>query len=139
MNFQRCKVVDVWVSMDPIEALRQTADATARSLQQGDFARMGAAMIENTHGQRLLHPDLVNPAAEHIIEIGRDFGVLGHKVNGAGGNGGSIALLTDGDRQAKINLTRAIQQEQAAWHIVPIKLSSDGLKVEEEKTPCPQK
>ncbi|MFT5196543.1 MAG: D-glycero-alpha-D-manno-heptose-7-phosphate kinase [Candidatus Promineifilaceae bacterium] len=113
----------------PIEALRQTAAPSAKAVLSGDFVGLGQAMVQNTSGQRMLHSELVSPAAERVIKIGRDFGVLGYKINGAGGNGGSVTLLTDGDSQSKIRLTQAIEQETEIWKVIPIHLSQDGLKV----------
>ncbi|MFK7805681.1 MAG: GHMP kinase [Anaerolineae bacterium] len=113
----------------PIEALRQTAEPSYRSVQQGNFAGLGQAMIENTVGQKMLHPELVSPAAERVIEIGRDFRALGHKINGAGGSGGSVTLLTDGNLQTKIELAQAISKADETWRIIPIQLSPAGLIV----------
>ncbi|MEM8860468.1 MAG: GHMP kinase [Chloroflexota bacterium] len=113
----------------PIEALRQTAEASARALQRSDFAELGEAMLKNMAGQRMLHPDLISPAAEKIIEISHQYGVLGHKVNGAGGDGGSITLLTNGEPQAKAELEKAINQVNSDCKIIPIKLAREGLIV----------
>jgi D-glycero-alpha-D-manno-heptose-7-phosphate kinase len=49
-------------------------------------------MIQNTLAQQRLHPDLIGPEAEQVIEIARAHGALGWKVNGAGGAGGSLTL-----------------------------------------------
>ncbi len=120
---------DIGPTAKPIEVLRQTAKPSADALLTGDLCGLGQAMVKNTAGQRMLHPDLVCSAAETIIQLGQDFGVLGHKVNGAGGDGGSITLLTDGDKQTKISLANAILQENPAWKIIPIKLAREGLIV----------
>ena len=114
----------------PIEALRQTADPSCRSVQMGDFAGLGQAMIANTHGQKMLHFELISPAAECVIEIGREFAILGYKVNGAGGNGGSVTLLTNGDLQTKNKLAQTIAEKNNKWKVIPIKLAKDGLVVE---------
>lgn len=120
---------DIGPTAAPIEALRQTAEASMRSLQQGDFVGLGAAMRQNTAGQRMLHPDLICAAADSIIKIGENFGVLGHKINGAGGDGGSVTLLTDGDPHGKIELAEAITHANPNWKIIPIKLASEGVIV----------
>ena len=54
-------------------------------------------MNENTGVQRALHKNLVCDKFEEIIAVAEDFHALGCKVNGAGGDGGSIAILTNGD------------------------------------------
>jgi D-glycero-alpha-D-manno-heptose-7-phosphate kinase len=51
-------------------------------------------MIENTEAQERLHPDLVSREARQIIEIAKHHKALGWKVNGAGGEGGSLTILT---------------------------------------------
>ena len=45
-------------------------------------------MIENTEAQERLHPELVSRDAHRVIEIAKEHGALGWKVNGAGGEGG---------------------------------------------------
>ena len=47
-----------------------------------------------------LHPDLVSDEARELIEIGRSNGAVGWKTNGAGGPGGSMALVGPADRRA---------------------------------------
>ncbi|MEM9773308.1 MAG: GHMP kinase [Chloroflexota bacterium] len=120
---------DIGPKAKPIEALRHTAEVSWHSLQQGDFLGLGKAMCQNTAGQRMLHSDLISPAAEKIIQIGQQYGVLGHKVNGAGGDGGSVTLLTNGDPQAKIELAQVITYTNPNWKIIPIKLASEGVIV----------
>jgi D-glycero-alpha-D-manno-heptose-7-phosphate kinase len=82
---------------------------------------------DNTATQRALHPDLVSEPFEHIISIASDFQALGCKVNGAGGDGGSIAILTDGDTAKKRRLEKALAD--ASFQTLPIYLSRRGLRV----------
>ena len=35
---------------------------------------------------------LISPEADQIIELAKQFGAMGWKVNGAGGNGGSLSI-----------------------------------------------
>ena len=51
-------------------------------------------MVENTDAQTQLHSELVGADAQAIIGCAREHGALGWKVNGAGGDGGSLTLLT---------------------------------------------
>ncbi len=76
-----------------IEDLRKTAPRARDALYAGDFYTLGAAMTENTEAQRRLHPALVSYDAERVIEIAQAHAALGWKVNGAGGEGGSLTLL----------------------------------------------
>ncbi len=125
---------DIGPMAKPIDALRQTAQASYRCLELGDFVGLGQAMVQNTAGQRMLHPELICPAAGRVIKIGRQFGTLGHKINGAGGDGGSVTLLTDGNQQTKVDLATAILQENKTWQIVPITLAHEGLIIHEDQS-----
>ena len=74
--------------------LRDAAGRAARALVAGSIDEYGEAMIANTEAQRALHPALVNPLADRVIELARQHGVVGWKVNGAGGEGGTLTLVT---------------------------------------------
>jgi D-glycero-alpha-D-manno-heptose-7-phosphate kinase len=86
-------------------------------------------MRDNTDAQAALHADLVSNDAWRVIEIARAHGVVGWKVNGAGGEGGSMTLLSDGNPERKAAMTRAIEEENPAFRHIPIALSRDGLRV----------
>ncbi len=118
-----------------IEALRATAGPSRDAVYAGDFVALGRAMVQNTEAQRDLHPDLVSPHAQRVIEIARAHGALGWKVNGAGGEGGSLAILCGPVSHAKRAMIRAIEAENPLFQSIPIYLSRFGLRVWE--TPCP--
>ena len=63
----------------PIRSREMAKDAVL----EGDLAALGDAMSRNTERQRLLHPSLLSEKADEILTVGRDFGILGFKVNGA--------------------------------------------------------
>ena len=55
---------------DPrLEALRQTAPRARDALYAGDFVALGRAMSDNHEFQRRLHPALISPDAERVVEI----------------------------------------------------------------------
>lgn len=113
---------------DPrLERLRELARAARTMLEVGDFVGLGQVFNSNTEVQRALHKHLVCEKFEEIIALAHAFGALGCKVNGAGGDGGSIAILTDGDNAKK----RKLQQELArkGFQTIPIYLSRRGLRV----------
>jgi D-glycero-alpha-D-manno-heptose-7-phosphate kinase len=89
--------------------LRETAVMSRDALYSGDFAALGRAMIHNTDAQARLHPDLVSADSRRIIEIARAHGALGWKVNGAGGEGGSLTLLCAERSHEKRAMLRAIE------------------------------
>jgi D-glycero-alpha-D-manno-heptose-7-phosphate kinase len=112
-----------------IASLRRTAPRSRDALCAGDFAALGRAMTESTEGQERLHPALVGSEARRVIGIAREHGALGWKVNGAGGEGGSLTLLCGESSVAKRALVRAIEQADPAFRNIPIYLSRHGLRV----------
>lgn len=109
--------------------LRQTASRSRDALFADDFTALGAAMIENTEAQGRLHPALISTEAARVIEIAKAHGALGWKVNGAGGEGGSVTILCDTVAQVKRAMLRTIEQENPHFKNIPIYLSRYGLRV----------
>jgi D-glycero-alpha-D-manno-heptose-7-phosphate kinase len=113
---------------DPrLETLRVLADRAKQAVIGGDFEELGRVMNENTEGQRRLNPALVCEKFEKAIEVANRFGALGCKVNGAGGDGGSITLLGNGDMATKRKMLDAVAQEGLTP--IPIYLSRFGVRV----------
>jgi len=111
-----------------LEALRGTADKSRDALYEGNFVEFGKAMIENTEAQTRLHPDLVSADALKVIAIARKYEALGWKVNGAGGLGGSVTILTGDLSGAKRSMIREIQEADPLFQNIPIYLSRFGLR-----------
>lgn len=111
-----------------LENLRQTARKSRDAIYSGDFLKLGQAMIENTEAQACLHPALINQEAARVIEIAQSHGALGWKVNGAGGEGGSLTLLCNESSWARRAMIREIEQENVAFKSIPIYLSRTGLR-----------
>jgi D-glycero-alpha-D-manno-heptose-7-phosphate kinase len=109
--------------------LRLTAARSKDALAAGDFAALGRAMIDNTEAQRNLHRDLVGPRHQRIIDVARECGAIGWKVNGAGGAGGSVTLLSGADRTEKRSMLHAIGSADPQFRNIPIQLSRRGLCV----------
>jgi D-glycero-alpha-D-manno-heptose-7-phosphate kinase len=86
-------------------------------------------MRDNTATQAALHPELVHRDAWRVIEIAAAHGAAGWKVNGAGGDGGSITLLSGAGPAAKREMVRAIVQDNPALVRIPIVISREGLRV----------
>lgn len=110
-----------------IESMRRLAREARDAVVAGEFERLGDIMSSNTEQQRLLHPSLVSDKAEEIMSVGDDFHALGAKVNGAGGDGGSVTILCDGDRSRKRKLLAAL--ETRGFRHLPIFLARRGLRV----------
>jgi D-glycero-alpha-D-manno-heptose-7-phosphate kinase len=113
---------------DPrFEKLRRLAEEAKQSVLRGDFERFGQIMDENTNVQRQLHEGLVCARFEKAIEIARHYDVQGCKVNGAGGDGGSITILGNGDTAMKRRMADALAQD--GLRPIPIYLSRYGVRV----------
>lgn len=110
-----------------LECLRGTAAKSRDALYASDFVALGQAMIENTEAQRNLHPDLVGTGHQQIIDIAREYRALGWKVNGAGGEGGSITLLSGADRAVQRSMLRMIEYTNPNYRNIPIRLNPFGL------------
>jgi D-glycero-alpha-D-manno-heptose-7-phosphate kinase len=117
---------------DPrLVGLRQAAVDSREAVLAGDLDSLGRAMDANTEIQARLHPDLVGRDAQRVIERARAHGARGVKVNGAGGEGGSLTLLGStraGERHAMIH---AVLAESSLFQRLPVRLSRQGLVVTE--------
>lgn len=111
-----------------LEDLRATAEKSRDAIYGGDFAAFGRAMIENTQAQQRLHSDLVSADAHRVIEIAQAHGALGWKVNGAGGDGGSLTILAGPLSHAKRAMLREIEAENPLFRNIPVYLSRTGLR-----------
>ena len=96
----------------------------------GDLDGLGRAMTRNTDAQRRLHGDLVSAQAQAVIDLAASRGASGWKINGAGGEGGSVSILCGPDPERRRDLERALVAADPALHMIPIHLSQDGLRVQ---------
>lgn len=111
-----------------LTALRAAATKARDALLAGDLDMLGSALSDNTAAQERLHPDLVHADARRIIAIARAHGAAGWKVNGAGGDGGSVAVLTSARPGAKRALMRACLEDNPSLVPIPIAISRQGLR-----------
>jgi len=86
-------IADLTDDPAPLEDLRTAARVAAEALTAGDLRAYGRSLARATDAQRTLHPALVSDRAEQVIDAARRAGALGWKVNGAGGEGGSVTVL----------------------------------------------
>jgi D-glycero-alpha-D-manno-heptose-7-phosphate kinase len=117
-----------------LQDLRATPEKSRDALYAGDFAGLGQAMIENTEAQERLHHDLISQDARRVIEIAKAHGALGWKVNGAGGDGGSLTILAGALSHVKRAMIREIEAESSLFKNIPIYLSRTGLRTWEGLT-----
>ena len=75
------------------------------------------------------HPALVSAEAQQLIELAQEHGALGWKVNGAGGDGGSLSLLMGAESAQKRSLLRDLAGVNTNFQHIPTYLSRFGLRV----------
>ena len=119
---------------DPrLEGLRAQAARAKNAILAGDFHELGAAMQANTDCQAQLHPDILGENAQRVLELARACDAWGWKLNGAGGNGGSITLLFGSAGRDKRRFAELLSQQMPSARLVPIHLSPTGLRVWESQ------
>ena len=111
--------------------LRDAAVAARDAVLARDLRAFGQAMIANTEAQRSLHPELVGLDAMKVIKIATVQRALGWKVNGAGGDGGSVTILS-ATREERETLERCVAASDLGYRILPIQISDVGLQVRGE-------
>jgi len=108
--------------------LRHAAVATRDAVIAQDLDGFGRAMIANTEAQKELHPALVGVDATRVIAVAAEQQAVGWKVNGAGGDGGSVTILsaTPPEKQA---LERLVAGLDTRYQVLPIDVAAVGLQV----------
>jgi D-glycero-alpha-D-manno-heptose-7-phosphate kinase len=109
--------------------LRDAAVAAKDAVVARDLDAFGRAMIANTDAQRALHADLVGADATRVIELAAAHGAVGWKVNGAGGNGGSVTILS-GSLETKLAVEQRVAELDTRYRVLPIEVSPVGLTVQ---------
>jgi D-glycero-alpha-D-manno-heptose-7-phosphate kinase len=116
------------------DPLRRAAAAGRDALLAGDLDAFAAACEANTTAQAQLHPELVGTRARWALDVGSAHGLRGGKVNGAGGDGGSVTLLArPGSDRA--GCTRALAA--AGFSVLAAVPTEWGVRVREEREPEP--
>ena len=112
-----------------IEPFRREAVAGRDALLAGDLSAFGRAMMRNTEAQANLHPSLVSGTARKVFDIARRHGAIGWKVNGAGGDGGSVTLLSNGDKRSQAGMLGEITALGGGIREIGIRLDDSGLRI----------
>lgn len=112
-----------------LEPLREAARRGAAALVAGDLSAYGRALVANTTAQAALHPSLVSEDAARLFDIAAGLGCAGWKVNGAGGEGGSVTLLCGPEPGARSRVVAAVSDVDDRCHAIDTTLDRDGLRV----------
>lgn len=114
---------------DPrLAGLRRAAHRAKNALLRGDFGAFAEAMKVNTELQKQMHEDIFGDKARTVVETAVRCGALGYKLNGAGGNGGSITLLFGESSHEKRLFQDALSAVLPDARIIPVALSRFGLQ-----------
>jgi D-glycero-alpha-D-manno-heptose-7-phosphate kinase len=108
--------------------LRVAADAARDAVVAHDFDAFGRALIANTDAQYLLHPALVGADAQRVIALAASHGAVGWKVNGAGGDGGSVTIVSP-SRDTKAAFDQGVAELDARYRVLPTRVSPVGFRV----------
>jgi D-glycero-alpha-D-manno-heptose-7-phosphate kinase len=122
------RLVEAQGASAELDALRRAAERGERALVGLDLEDFGRAMIANTEAQESLHPDLVSERARQVIALAREHHASGWKVNGAGGDGGSMTVLCGPAAGDCRRLVRAVDQLGGGARVIPVALSPRGVR-----------
>ena len=120
--------------IEALEPLRAAARDGYAALARGDLDAYAAALRANTDAQRALHPELVSTVAQAVIDAAVGHGAIGWKVNGAGGEGGTVTLLGPETPDGRAALVRAVTAVGAGVRIIPTSLSRAGVEVTQRRS-----
>ena len=93
-----------------LEPLRSAALRAAHALEAGNIGDYGAAMISNTEAQASLQQGLVSNRAMQVIELAQRCRAIGWKVNGAGGEGGTVTIIASEDAAELVDAVRTLDR-----------------------------
>jgi D-glycero-alpha-D-manno-heptose-7-phosphate kinase len=110
------------------DRLRDAATAARDAVRARDLDGFGRAMIANNEAQRALHPSLIGADAQRVIDLAAARRALGWKVNGAGGDGGSVTILHGSERLQR-EFERDIRRLDPRYRALPIAISPTGLEI----------
>jgi D-glycero-alpha-D-manno-heptose-7-phosphate kinase len=109
-----------------LNELRAAAVDARDAVLAADYPGLGRALRRNNEAQESLHPGVISADAHAVMEIAAWQDALGWKVNGAGGEGGSITVLCDpGDRRRE--LVRALRAADRSFQVIPVALTPVGF------------
>jgi D-glycero-alpha-D-manno-heptose-7-phosphate kinase len=113
---------------EALSRLRDAAVAARDAVLARDLRRFGQAMIANAQAQHSLHPELIGADARRVFELAASGPALGWKVNGAGGDGGSVTVLSESPA-AKAAFDAAVPRLDSRYQVLPVEVSPTGLDI----------
>jgi D-glycero-alpha-D-manno-heptose-7-phosphate kinase len=111
-----------------LDDLRSLAREGRAALLSGDLTAYGRTLSANCDQQAALHPSLVSGVAARVIGVAQAHGAAGWKVNGAGGDGGSVTVLGGTSADARIRVAARIEADVPGVRVLHVRLSPVGVK-----------
>ena len=111
-----------------LERMKQLPVEAKAHLLDGDLESYGEVMVENNECQRSLLQELISKEADAVIAVAKKYKASGWKVNGAGGKGGSLAILANKDDGVKRKMLQGIVGLGKGIRPLPASLSVAGLE-----------
>jgi D-glycero-alpha-D-manno-heptose-7-phosphate kinase len=112
-----------------LDRMRGAADLAARSLRSGDLTEFGVSLRIAHEAIGSMHAGLVGPSAHELEQLARVHGARGWKVNGAGGDGGSMVVLGPADAEADAAFVAALRA-RSGWQLVEAAVGVRGVTTE---------
>ena len=117
-------------ALQALDALADLAPLAGKALADGDITAWAGVLTEATDLQSRLHPGLVGPAHTTAIGVARRSGALGWKVNGAGGNGGSLTVIF-ANTDAAQSFSHTLRATHAEWTICDLHITPPRCELRE--------
>lgn len=114
---------------DELDRMRDAADHAASSLRAGNLDAYGSSLRAAHEAIASMHSSLIGPAARELEQLAAVHGARGWKVNGAGGDGGSMAVLGPADPEADAAFVAALRA-RAGWTLVDAAVGARGVVTE---------
>jgi D-glycero-alpha-D-manno-heptose-7-phosphate kinase len=111
-----------------LKELAAAARDGKNALLEGRLDAFGEVMRRNTEAQASLHPKLVSETARAVGRLAEEHGAVGWKVNGAGGEGGSVTVLCGTRNDEKRAFINSLKELGAGVQVIPTYLSRTGLR-----------
>lgn len=127
-----CSGVEHDRSRNALRRLSVLAGDAAAALADGALDQWGEVLVAATEAQRELHAELVGPGHQAAIDLARAHGAVGWKVNGAGGDGGSLTVLAGPEPGAADQLASVLADRHLAWTVPTLRPSPSGLVVRDD-------
>ncbi len=113
----------------PYGAMRRAADDAFAALSAGNLDGYGAAMTASTEAMRSIDPLLISAMSDTLIDIASQHGAVGWKVNGAGGDGGTITILGSPDAPRCAAMAAELDRAAHPGRVLVHTIANEGVRV----------